>query len=68
MRILGALALLAVAGFCSFGFMAAREYSETSRRLPWQIGYAALGLLCLGGVALVLRPRRHGGRPGNTRP
>ncbi len=56
-RIIGALALLAIAGFCVFGFMATCEYSETAKRLPWQIGYGVLGLVCLSGAVMLLRPR-----------
>ena len=62
-RIIGALALLAITGFCIFGFMATYEYSEASKRLPWQIGYGVLGLACLSGVAWLLRRRR---TPGST--
>jgi hypothetical protein len=65
-RIIGALALLAIAGFCVFGFMATYEYSETAKRLPWQIGYGALGLVCLSGAVMVLRPRRRSSTPGST--
>ena len=57
-RILGATALLALTAFCTFGFLAAGEYPEPDKRLPWQIGYGALGLLCLTGVVLLLRFRR----------
>jgi hypothetical protein len=65
-RIIGALALLAITGFCVFGFMASFEYFETAKRLPWQIGYGALGLVCLSGAAMVLRPRRRSSTPSST--
>lgn len=65
-RIIGALALLAITGFCVFGFMASYEYSEATKRLPWQIGYGALGLICLSGAAMVLRPRRRSSTPKRT--
>ena len=65
-RIIGALALLAVAGFCVFGFMATYEYSDAAKRLPWQIGYGAIGLVCLFGVAMLLRPRRRSSTPDST--
>ncbi len=64
-RIITALALLAFAGFCVFGFLASYEYPEVARRLPWQIGYGAIGLACLAGAAMVLRPRRRSSGPGS---
>ena len=63
MRIIGALALLALAAFCVFGFMASYEYHDAAKRLPWQIGYGMLGLACLSGAILLLRRRR--GTPSN---
>lgn len=65
-RIIGALALLAITGFCVFGFMATYEYSEAARRLPWQMGYGALGLVCLSGAVIVLRPWRRSSTPSST--
>ncbi len=65
-RIIGALALLAITGFCVFGFMAIFEYSETAKRLPWQIGYGALGFVCLSGAVMLLRPRRSSSTPSST--
>ena len=65
-RIIGALALLAMTGFCVFGFMATYEYSETAKRLPWQMGYGALGLVCLSGAVMLLRPRLRSGKPSST--
>ena len=65
-RIIGALALLAITGFCVFGFLATYEYSEVSKRLPWQIGYGVLGMVCLSGVAMLLRRRRRSSTPGNN--
>lgn len=59
-RIIGGMGLLAITGFCAFGFMATYEYSETAKRLPWQIGYGTIGLVCLSGAAMVLRPRGPG--------
>jgi hypothetical protein len=56
-RIIAALALLGVAGFCVFGFMGTYEYSEVAKRLPWQVGYGVLGLTCLGGSAALFRRR-----------
>jgi len=65
-RIIGALALLAITGFCVFGFMATYEYSEATKRLPWQIGYGALGLVCLSGAVIVVLPRRRSSTPHST--
>ncbi len=56
-RIVIALFLLLVTGFCVFGFLAARELTSSAERLPWQVGYAIFGLASLSGVAAVLRPR-----------
>ena len=57
LRITGALALLAFAAFCAFGFLASFEPSASPRR-PWKVGYAVLGVGCLTGAIRVLRPRR----------
>jgi hypothetical protein len=50
LRMLAALALMAVLFFCVFGCLASYEYSEVSRRLPSQIAYGAIGLACAAGV------------------
>jgi hypothetical protein len=55
-RILAAIALVGVSLWCIFGFMAAFEPAETSR-LPWLIGFALLGAVCLGGAFMLLRRR-----------
>lgn len=52
------LGLLAVLAFCGFGFMATYEYSEASRRLPWQLGYGVLGAVCLLCTVLLWRTHR----------
>jgi hypothetical protein len=49
-RITAGLFLLAIAGFCVFGFLASYEYSEPLKRLPWQMGYGVVGLACLAGL------------------
>lgn len=66
-RIVATLALLALAGFCIFGFMASYEYSDSARRLPWQIGYGTLGAAGLFFVIFLWRPRR-GGAPRPSSP
>ena len=50
MRILGALALIAIALFCGFGFLAS---FEPGNGWQWKAGYGALGCICLF-VALAL--------------
>lgn len=57
-RIIGVVVLMAVIGICIFGFAATFEYSEISKRLPWQVGYGLIGLICLLGVVTVLRPHK----------
>ena len=52
------LTLLAILGFCIFGFLASYEYPDPSRRLPWQLGYGAAGAVCLLAAALLWRARR----------
>jgi len=50
-RVFGAIALLAVASFCVFGFLAS---FEPPTWVEFQAGYAALGCGCLMGVAALL--------------
>ena len=54
-RVLTGLVLLALAGFCLFGFLATYEYRAAADRLPWQFAYGSVGLICLGGIALLFR-------------
>jgi hypothetical protein len=56
-RILASLPLLAIAGFCVFGFLAS---FEPGNGMQWKVGYAALGWGCVAG-AIALLPRRRGG-------
>ncbi len=57
LRMLAALALMAVLFFCVFGFLASNEYADLPRRLPWQIAYGAMGLACtVGSFRLLRRP------------
>lgn len=58
LRAIIALALAAVAGFCLFGFLATFELADPARRLPWQLGYGAVGFLGAAGVVALLLPRR----------
>jgi hypothetical protein len=51
-RILAALALLAIALFCSFGFLAS---FEPGNGFLWKAGYAALGCGCMTGAFVLFR-------------
>src|SRR5579859_2097521 len=51
-RVIGALALLALALFCVFGFLAS---FEPGNGWQWRLGYAALGCACLIGSVALLR-------------
>ena len=59
LQVTGAVALLGIAGFCVFGFLASYELSSAAARLPWQIGYGTVGLIALGlaGWLVLARPR-----------
>ncbi|MGA2247251.1 MAG: hypothetical protein ABSH48_19850 [Verrucomicrobiota bacterium] len=52
-RALGAAALLAIASFCVFGFLAA---VEPGNGWLWKVGYGAIGSGCLAGAVAMLRP------------
>ena len=61
------MALLPVAGFCAFGFLASYELSQPSERLPWQLGYGSGGVACLVVATMLLvlrRPDTASSRPG----
>jgi hypothetical protein len=66
LRVMAALALMAVLFFCVFGFLASWEYTEASARLPWQIGYGAIGAACVFGAFGLLRRRRREPTPGDA--
>ena len=51
-RIIGVLALLAIAAFCAFGFLAS---FEPGNGWEWKLGYGAVGCGCLVGVVALLR-------------
>jgi hypothetical protein len=51
-RVVGSLALLAVAAFCGFGFLAS---FEPPNWIGYQIGYASVGCGCIVGIAVLLR-------------
>jgi hypothetical protein len=57
-RLVLALLLAGVAAFCLFGLMATFEPLEQSTQLGWRTGYTAIGIMCLGGAAWLIWPRR----------
>jgi len=57
LRIVGALLLLAIMAFCIFGFMATFEPSDQPR-LPWQIGYAFVSIICLARAIMLMLPKK----------
>jgi magnesium-transporting ATPase (P-type) len=64
-RIIGALALLAIALFGVFGFLAS---FEPGNGLQWKLGYAALGCGCLFGALALFRPRGGSCKPHGMEP
>ena len=60
-RILLAVAFLAVATFCVFGFVASFEPLERSRQIAWRAVHGAGASVSLLGVAWVLCWRRRRG-------
>lgn len=59
LKIFAAMALLAVAGFCAFGFLASYELAAAAG-LPWRIGYGVVGTGCILVLVLLCLPRRKG--------
>lgn len=57
-RILAAVLLVAVAGFCSFGFLATFEPVDRETQLRWRIGYGAAIAICVVAIVRLVRPRR----------
>jgi hypothetical protein len=56
LRIVAVLALLAMAGFCTFGFLATYEPPAWP---TLRVGYAITATACLAGVGILcVRPRR----------
>jgi len=54
LRSLVGLILLALAGFCGFGFLASFEVPGPPG-LPWKIGYAVAGIVLATGAAVQFR-------------
>ena len=59
MRVLFAVALCAVAAFCTFGFLA--TFEPVDGALRWRAGYGAAILACLYGARRLLRRGSDGG-------
>jgi len=58
-RIIAVIALVAVAGFCAFGFMATFEPLAASTQLTWRVIYGLVGLASLaGGLCVGLLRKR----------
>jgi len=57
-RIIMAVPLLGLTGFCVYGFLATYELKESLERLSWQCLYGILGLLFSLAFLFVLKPRR----------
>jgi hypothetical protein len=62
-RILGALALIAIAMFCVFGFIVS---FEPGAGLPRRVGYGVLGCGCLMAAGALLRRKGDKGKPHGT--
>lgn len=48
-----------VLAFCVFGFMATFEPLDASTQFTWRVIYGLVGLVCLGGLVVLLLPRKH---------
>jgi len=57
-RVIAVIALLAVAGFCVFAFMATFEPLDASTQLTWRIVYGLVGLASLAGAIWLALPRK----------
>ncbi len=56
MKVLLSLVLLAIAAFCSFGFLA--TFEPVDGALAWRVGYGVAILACLFGALRLLRGGR----------
>ncbi len=59
-RIVLAVLLIGIAGYCVFGFLATLEPMHDSV-LAWRIGYGAVGIASLVGAVWVIRTARRSG-------
>lgn len=58
MRIGSMIILLAVLGFCVFGFLATFEPMDATQQLIWRALYGAVGLVCLITIAWAIWPQK----------
>lgn len=57
-RVVLALALLPVAGFCAFGFLAAGEPGDRAVQLAFRLAYGGIGLISLSGSIYLFLPKK----------
>ena len=57
-RVAVALLLLAVAGFCVFGFLTTFEPLERSTQIVFRIFYSVAFLACLASIVWLARPKK----------
>ncbi len=57
-RIGAVVLLLAVIGFCVFGFRATFEPLEPATQLTWRVIYGTVGGICAAAIVWHLLPRR----------
>ncbi|MEM7147353.1 MAG: hypothetical protein AAF591_19720 [Verrucomicrobiota bacterium] len=50
--------MLLLARFCLFGYLAAGEYADVEKRMPWRMGYGVAGVVFLWGAVRVMLWRR----------
>ena len=53
-RLLATLVLAGGLHFCFTGFMGSFDYAEPLRRLPWQVSYGVIGLVCIVSLGFLL--------------
>jgi len=56
MKWIVAIVCLLIGGFCIFGFLA--TFEPTANAIAFRMGYTAIGLACLAGIAFTLIPRK----------
>jgi len=60
-RLVLSLLLLAVSGFCVFGFLATFEPLPPLGQRSWRTGYCIAAVLCVWGIIRLWRPKRPAG-------
>ena len=67
LRIVTTLALLAIASFCLFGFLASFEALPPFRQWFGRVGYSLAGLICAWAIIHLWRPGHIAAKkPGNV--